>query len=299
MQKKQPKIPEDLYALLAQCAIWFFDPVLSAWDMAQTAPADDGAVYKKGGRPDDPAESEKRLQNPPRHEEAGKQTQPYREKPDKKIVYLYLGKWFTEFEYAIAADMISEKNPDPPRIRSCEIVTFGTEKAVVHSLAGLTAVPDTDIEGVDTLRAAIVILPGAADLRDDDNPRLARLLRECHARGIPIAAICGGTVFLARCGFLNTVRHTSNGPGFLKERSPEYAGGALYEHAPCVSDKGIITANPFGNVEFACEIFRALGIMTSEAIGFFLQAYKKGYVNTDFLSQQQKGRAIAKGGDSS
>ncbi len=96
-----------------------------------------------------------------------------------------------------------------------------------------------------------------------------------------MAAICGGTLFLARHGFLDTVRHTSCGPGWLKQNAPAYRGEAYYVPAPSVTDGGIITANPFGFVEFAADIIRTLDVFLPGFLEFWVRTIKTGYLHFD------------------
>ncbi|MDO9326590.1 MAG: type 1 glutamine amidotransferase family protein [Methanoregula sp.] len=203
----------------------------------------------------------------------------------EKIVYLFTGDGFADFEPAIAIDIISKTNATTPKLCSYEIRTFGKDKTPVKSLGGLTILPDSDMSGVEISKAAMVIFPGTMEIMNTDIPGLANLVFECRKKNVPIAGICGATVFLAKLGLLDTVRHTSNGPEWLKKMAPEYRGENYYLHEPAVSDQGIITANPCGNVEFAGQIFRTLGLLPPEVLDFFLMAQKKGYMNFDLIPE--------------
>lgn len=204
----------------------------------------------------------------------------------EKTVYLYIGEGFADFEPAIAIDMISKTNTAIPKKREYEIMTFGREKTPVKSLAGLTVIPKKDFSGVDISAAAMIILPGTIELMTSDIPEMTNLVTDCRKNNIPVAAICGATVFLAKIGCLDTIRHTSNGPGYLKMMAPGYRGERNYVHAPCISDRGIITANPFGHEEFAREIFRSLDLMAPEVLEVVYQGYRKGYVDFDRVPGQ-------------
>lgn len=50
---------------------------------------------------------------------------------------------------------------------------------------------------------------------------------------------------------------------------------------PSVAEGGIITANPFGFVEFAAEIIRALDVFPPEYLEFWVRTIKTGYLNVD------------------
>lgn len=50
---------------------------------------------------------------------------------------------------------------------------------------------------------------------------------------------------------------------------------------PSVAEGGIITANPFGFVEFAAEIIRALDVFPPEYLEFWVRTIKTDYLNVD------------------
>ena len=85
-----------------------------------------------------------------------------------------------------------------------------------HGRAGIAAV-------------RLLLLPGGdmweGLIRARDSMRSSPTL---HARGVPIAAICGATLALARAGLLNDRAHTSNEQAYLTSMAPEYTGAAQY-----------------------------------------------------------------------
>ncbi|MFA5331044.1 MAG: type 1 glutamine amidotransferase family protein [Methanoregula sp.] len=199
----------------------------------------------------------------------------------EKNVYLFVCENLADWEPALATAMISDRYAEIPRKHAYRIVTFGLTKNPVTTFGGLTVLPDTTAEAIDPASAAMVILPGSSIYEKDDPAALVPLVKECVARKIPVAAICGGTLFLAKHGFLDNVRHTSAGPGWLKQHAPEYRGEKLYEPSPCVADDGIITANPLGFVGFANAIIKTLDVFEPVFLEFWLSAVKSGYLDAD------------------
>ena len=144
------------------------------------------------------------------------------------------------------------------------IVTIGFNLEPVRSMGGLRVVPDGALTDIRLSEMEILILPGG-DLWETAYPEagLNQVLKNVIAANVPVAAICAGTLAVARAGLLNDRRHTSNMPGYIAEHAPQYSGVALYEAVPAVSDRGVITASGLAPVEFAREIFRQLGIFSA------------------------------------
>ncbi len=198
-----------------------------------------------------------------------------------KNVYLFVCPDLADWEPALAIAMISGLNPDIPKKRSYNIVTFGLTKERVKTVGGITILPDVVYDEIDPNRAAMVLLPGSTLYEKEDPAVLVPLVRDCIRNNIPVAAICGATLFLARHGFLDSVRHTSCGHEWLKKRAPVYRGECHYVNAPSVADCGIITANPLGFVEFARDIIRTLDVFTPEFLEIWYGAVKEGFLDAD------------------
>jgi len=159
--------------------------------------------------------------------------------------------------------------------RSIVVVGFSDEP--VTSMGGLRVSPDVTLRGTRRSDVEILILPGG-DFWESTYPgaELNHTLTDLVASGVPVAAICGGTLALARAGLLNARRHTSNMPGYLAEHAPEYSGVSLYEDAPAVSDGGVITASGLAPVDFAREIFRELKIFSAADEELWFDMFKHG-----------------------
>jgi putative intracellular protease/amidase len=117
-------------------------------------------------------------------------------------------------------------------------------------MGGISIVPDYTPNEINYADAAIFILPGGKMWEEDSVEDLVPVVQKFLKKKIPVAAICGPTVFLSRHGFVENVKHTSNGRGYLENIIGEYNGNKLYVNQPSVSDKSIITANGIDCVEF-------------------------------------------------
>jgi putative intracellular protease/amidase len=157
------------------------------------------------------------------------------------------------------------------------VVAVGFDLEPVTSMGGLRVAPNRALGDVRPSEMEILILPGG-DLWENTYPEteLNRLLTDLIAAGVPIAAICAGTLAVARAGLLNDRRHTSNLRGYIAEHVPHYSGAALYEAVPAVNDHGVITASGLAPVEFAREIFKQLKIFTAADEELWFDMFKHG-----------------------
>jgi len=79
-------------------------------------------------------------------------------------------------------------------------------------------------------------------------------------------------------GFLNEVKHTSNGLDYVKQYAgKKYAGEAHYINKQAVRDENIVTANGTAPLEFCREILYVLEADTPEIIEESYQFYAGGF----------------------
>jgi putative intracellular protease/amidase len=177
--------------------------------------------------------------------------------PDK-AVYLLVLEGFADWEPAHAVAELRRQG-------HYRVESVGLSPAPVESMGGLRVIPSMTVTDIDPADVAVFILPGAD--RWEKAPievELAETLKSLDEMGVPLAAICGATLAIARIGLLRGRRHTSNGLSYLQTHVPGYAEAANYVDAPAVRDRGLITASGLGDVEFARELFEELGIMTAD-----------------------------------
>lgn len=138
----------------------------------------------------------------------------------------------------------------------------------------MTIVPDMAAAELKPAESAMLILPGG-DIWDNGGVTEAvEKAREFLAAGVPVAAICGATAGLARAGLLDGVDHTSNAPEYLQATG--YGGAARYRAEQAVSDGLLITAPGTAPLEFAREIFRALGLYEPRMLDAWYALFKTG-----------------------
>lgn len=147
----------------------------------------------------------------------------------------------------------------------------------VRSIGGFRTVPDYSFETMPDDYAALVLIGGfgwATPVAE----QVAPLVKRAIENGKIVGAICNGASFMAKCGFLNGVRHTGNGLDQLKAWGGDnYTNPDGYAHVQAVGDGNIVTANGSATLEFARELLLMLGNDTPERIEMYYQFYKQGF----------------------
>lgn len=149
----------------------------------------------------------------------------------------------------------------------------------VTSIGGFRTVPDYTFDTMPDDYAALVLIGGfgwTTDVAVQVEPVIARAMEQ----GKIVGAICNAASFMAKCGFLNAVKHTGNGLAQLKLwGGGHYTNPGGYVHAQAVSDKRIVTANGSATLEFAKELLLLLENDTPERIEMYYQFNKQGFCN--------------------
>jgi putative intracellular protease/amidase len=190
---------------------------------------------------------------------------------DFKSVYLLVFDGLADWEPAHAVCELR-------RSGKFKIMTVGFSDQPVTTMGGLKIVPDITLRDVRTQNAALLLLPGGDMWQEESQPEIEALVRHFHQDGVPVAAICGATLEIARCGLSGKVRHTSNALSYLREMVPDYVDHGLYVDELAVSDQGIITASGLGSVEFAREILRSLAVYNQKDLATWYDMFKRGLV---------------------
>jgi putative intracellular protease/amidase len=178
--------------------------------------------------------------------------------PPSKSVHVLFVDGFADWEPAHALAELR-------RHGGYRVESIGLSSAPVESMGGMRVMPSKTIDAVNPDDVAAFLLPGGDRWEQKPvEPELESKLRELDEARVPIAAICGATVAVAKLGLIRGRRHTSNGLAYLQEMVPQYAEAAFYVDAPAVRDRGLITASGLAAVEFARELFEELGVLTAE-----------------------------------
>lgn len=194
----------------------------------------------------------------------------------KEILYILLPDYAAhELVYlsqAIASDEYALKE-NPKYINKVVAPTMEP----ITSIGGFRTLPDYSFETVPEEYAALVLI-GGFGWSTPVAERVTPIVRKAIEEGKIVGAVCNAASFMARCGFLNTVKHTGNGPEQLKLWGGEnYTNPDGYIHAQAVSDRNIVTANGSATLEFAKELLLLLENDTPERIEMYYQFNKQGF----------------------
>lgn len=164
------------------------------------------------------------------------------------------------------------------RDASIPVRTVGFSSEPVIAAAGLRVVPDLALEEVNPARVKLLVVPGGDHWEASGYPVSAfeNLLKQLAEAHVPVAAICGATVALARAGTFAGKAHTGNGRKWLQSIVPTYVGQELYRDELAVRDDGLITAPGSAPVEFAREVVRELGAMPEDRLEHWFTLFKTG-----------------------
>lgn len=147
----------------------------------------------------------------------------------------------------------------------------------VKSIGGFRTLPDYSFDTMPDDYAALVLIGGfgwTTPIAESVKPIVGKAIEN----GKIVGAICNGASFMAKCGFLNAVRHTGNGLNQLRLWGGEnYTNQGGYTHTQAVSDKNIVTANGSATLEFAKELLLLLENDTAERIEMYYQFNKQGF----------------------
>jgi putative intracellular protease/amidase len=155
-----------------------------------------------------------------------------------------------------------------------QVRTVGATTAPVRTIGGLTIVPDLPLDQLDPTGSAMLVLPGSTQF-DADDPGIAwapDLAGRFVRAGVPVAAICGATLGLARTGLLDDRDHTSAAAPYLAASG--YAGGARYREEAVVVDGGVITAGPTDPLPFARAALETLGVFEPTVLDAWYRLFR-------------------------
>ncbi|WP_029902437.1 type 1 glutamine amidotransferase family protein [Prevotella sp. 10(H)] len=196
----------------------------------------------------------------------------------KEIIFLLLNN-FADWEGAFIATCLNS-GVKPGNPIKYQVKTMSLSKEPITSIGGFKVLPDYDINSLPDSYAGLILV-GGMNWFEPEAMQIVPLVEEAIAENKLVAGICNASVFLGMNGFLNDVKHTSNGLNYLKQYTgANYTGECNYINKQAVRDGNIVTANGLGHVEFCREVLYVLNADSPEVIE---EAYS--YYKNDFFPQ--------------
>ena len=166
----------------------------------------------------------------------------------KARILVPLAPGFEELEAVTIVDVL--------RRAGLEVVVAGLQPGPVRGSHDIALQPDAELSAVDGASFQMMVLPGgmpgAENLRRD--PRVIALLKQLHAAGKHVAAICAAPMVLAEAGLLEG-RPATAYPGFREK----LAGANVVSDLRVVKAGKIVTSQGPGTAfEFALTLVRRL-----------------------------------------
>lgn len=193
----------------------------------------------------------------------------------KEVIFVLLNE-FADWEGAYASTCLNI-GVKPGRPVKYTVKTLSINKEPVTSIGGFKVLPDYSIHELPADYAGLVLIGGNSWFTPEA-VQIVPLIEKAIEEKKLVAGICNGSVFLGMHGFLNHVKHTSNGIDYLKQfAGDKYTGDANYINKQAVRDANIVTSNGTAALEFCREILYALDADTPEIIEESYQFYTNGF----------------------
>lgn len=191
-------------------------------------------------------------------------------------VYVYVLETLADWELGYVTSELHSGRFFKRAARNVSIKTVSCSKEPIHTMGGMTIVPDCLIDDMTVSNSSVLLLPGANTWNDPKHAGIIEKASEFLSVGATVCAICGATVALANFGLLDNRPHTSNGSGFLEMFSPAYKGQCFYIDKPSVADNNLITASCTGALLWAKQIIEHLGVFESNTLELWYEYFSTG-----------------------
>lgn len=201
-------------------------------------------------------------------------------------IYVYVLETLADWELGYVTSELHSGRFFKKDAERVSLKTVSYSKEPIHTMGGLTVIPDCLIDDVVVSETSVLLLPGADTWNDPKHGAIIKKASEFLSIGATVGAICGATTALADFGLLDNRRHTSNGQGFLEMFSPTYKGQSFYIDEPSVADNNLITANPTGSLLWAKQIIERLGVFQSDTLEFWYEYFSTGKAESFFALMQ-------------
>lgn len=201
-------------------------------------------------------------------------------------VYVYVLETLADWELGYVTSELHSGRFFKKDAERVSLKTVSYSKEPIHTMGGLTVIPDCLINDIVVSETSVLLLPGADTWNDPRHGAIIKKAGEFLSIGATVGAICGATTALANYGLLDNRRHTSNGQGFLEMFCPAYKGQNFYIDEPSVADNNLITANPTASLLWAKQILERLDVFQANTLEFWYEYFSTGKAESFFALMQ-------------
>lgn len=191
-------------------------------------------------------------------------------------IYVYVLDTLADWELGYVTSELNSGRFFKKGAQRVSLKTVSYSKEPIHTMGGLTIVPDCLTDDIVVSKTSMLLLPGADTWNDPKHSAIIEKASELLSADATVCAICGATAALANFGLLNNRPHTSNGAGFLEMVSPCYKGKNFYIDKPSVADNNLITASCTGALLWAKLIIEHLGVFKSNTLQAWYEYFSTG-----------------------
>ena len=191
-------------------------------------------------------------------------------------IYIYVLDTLADWELGHVVSELNSGRFFKKDAQHISLKTVSYSKEPIHTMGGLTIVPDCLIDDIVVSETSTLLLPGADTWNVPKHNAIIEKAREMLSFGAAVCAICGATVALANFGLLDNRPHTSNSVEFLEMFSPSYKGQSFYMDKPSVTDNSLITASCTGGLLWAKQIIEHLDVFQPNTLEYWYAYFSTG-----------------------
>lgn len=189
----------------------------------------------------------------------------------KKLVLVVLLEQFADWEAAYVNSFLLALGRDRFSLK-----TVSLTKEAIHSIGGLTVLPDYDIASAPMSFDGLILI-GGMTWRMENAKQVAPLVQHAVEEKKVLGGICDAAGFLGTLGVLNHIPHTGNAMEDIQKWAGEaYQGQAFFKQEQAVRADNIVTANGTAAIAFAGEMLAALDIASADVIDQWTAFYQLG-----------------------
>lgn len=189
-----------------------------------------------------------------------------------KTVLFVLLDHYAEIDCAYLSNAIRDLSDS-----KVDVKTVSIDQKTIITRGGFTTIPDYKLKNIPDNYLGLVLV-GSDKWSGKQNHVLFPIIEDAIKHQKVVAAIGGGSEFLAANGFYNTFNHTANGmSAILNWDQHVYTNHNSYRHVQSVRDGKMVSANSTASLEFARDTLRALEIVEERKISEWYALHKLGY----------------------